>query len=184
MSEWSRKRRAIRHYDQIAGIYDRLYAEEQNAKIDAILPNVCLNEESFVLDVGCGTGVLFSTAVKVQFIIGADASLRLLQKAKKHTNKFLNAHIICVDSDYLPFQNSVFNVVFAITLLQNMPNPLATLEEIKRTSIKGGIIAVTALKKGFTTKKFTKLLNNAKLKILTMKTDDKVKDYIAICQKQ
>jgi hypothetical protein len=63
-----------------------------------------------------------------------------------------------------------------------MPNPLATLEEIKRTSIKGGIIAVTALKKEFSQEEFTKLLTNAQLEMLTMKTDERLKDHVAICR--
>jgi len=182
MSEWSKKRKVIRHYDRIARIYDGQYGEEQNAKIDAILPHICLNEKSFVLDAGCGTGIIFHVATKVQLIIGVDTSSKLLQKAKQYAKKFSNAHIVCADSDYLPFQNSVFNVVFAITLLQNIPNRLTTLEEIKRTSKNKAIIAVTALKKEFSIRNFTKLLKDSKLKILIMKTDDKLKDYIAICQ--
>lgn len=184
MSEWSKKRKVIRHYDRIARIYDGQYGEEQNAKIDAILPHICLNEKSFVLDAGCGTGIIFHVATKVQLIIGVDTSSKLLQKAKQYAKKFSNAHIVWADSDYLPFQNSAFNVVFAITLLQNIPNPSATLEEIRRTSKREAIIAVTALKKEFSKENFTKLLKNAKLEILTMKTDDKLKDYIAICQVQ
>jgi len=184
MSEWSKKRRVMRHYDRIAKIYDRQYAEEQKAKIDEVLPHISLSEENFVLDVGCGTGILFSLSAKAQLAIGVDTSIRLLQKAKQYTKKISNAHIICADSDYLPFQNNIFNLVFAITLLQNIPNPLATLEEIKRTSKSQAVIAVTALKKEFSKENFTKLLKNAQLEISKMKTDDKLKDYIAICQTQ
>ena len=182
MTQWNRKRNVMRHYDRIARIYDRQYAEEQKAKIDPIVPYMCLDEESFVLDAGCGTGILFPITSKVQSIIGVDISTKLLQEAKQYTRKFSNAHIICADSDYLPLQNRIFNKVFAITLLQNTPNPSATLEEIKRTSKSQAIIAVTALKKEFSMENFTKLLDNAQLEILTMKTDEKLKDYIAICK--
>jgi ubiquinone/menaquinone biosynthesis C-methylase UbiE len=183
MSEWNKKRKVIRHYDRIARIYEKQYSEEQNAKIDAILRHMCLNEKSFVLDVGCGTGILFPVAaIKVQSVIGVDTSSKLLQKAKKYTKKFTNIHIICADSDYLPFQNNIFDIVFAITLLQNLPNSTATLEEIKRTSKSESIIAVTALKKEFSEEIFTELLKNAQLKILTTKTDEKLKDYIALCK--
>lgn len=184
MNEWSEKRKVIRHYDRIAEIYERQYTEEQKTKINAILPNVRLDERSFILDVGCGTSILFSSLVKAQFVIGVDTSLKLLQKAKQHTKKFQNAHIARADSDFLPFQNNVFNMVFAITLLQNIPNPLTTLEEVKRTSKSKAIIAVTALKKKFLKEKFTEFLKNAQLEILTIKTDDKLKDYITICQTQ
>jgi len=183
MSEWNKKRLVIRHFDRIATIYDRQYTEEQNAKINAILSHVHLNEKGFILDVGCGTGLLFPVVAKVQFAIGIDFSSKLLQKAKQHTKKISNTHIIRADSDYLPFQNNIFNLVFAITLLQNIPNPLATLEEIKRTSESQALIAVTALKKEFSEENFKKLLKDTRLKIIKIKTDDKLKDCIAICQK-
>jgi len=182
--QWNRKLKVMRHYDRVARIYDRQYAEEQKAKIDAIVPHMCLDEESFVLDAGCGAGILFPIASKVQSIIGIDISTKLLQEAKQYTGRFSNAHIICADSDYMPLQNCVFNRVFAITLLQNTPNPLATLEEIKRTSKNQVIIAVTALKKEFSKENFTKLLKNAHLEILTTITNEELKDYIAICQTQ
>jgi len=182
MSEWDRKRKVIRHYDRIARIYEKQYAEEQTAKINAILPHMCLDENSFILDVGCGTGILFPIAAKVQSIIGVDTSSKLLQKTKQYTRKFSNAHSVCADSDYLPFQNRVFNAVFVITLLQNIPNPLTTFEEIKRTSKSQAVIAVTALKKEFSNEGFSKLLKSSQLKILRMIADDKLKDYIAICQ--
>mgnify|MGYP001035698764 CR=1 FL=1 len=184
MTEWNRKRKVIRHYDRIAGIYDRQYTEEQRMKMDAIFHHMCLDEESFVLDAGCGTGILFPIASKVQSIIGVDISTKLLQEAKQYTRKFSNAHIIRADSDYLPFQNNVFNRVFAITLLQNAPNPIATLEETKRASKREVIIAVTALRKEFSKEKFTKLLKDAQLKILTMIINEELKDYFAICQTQ
>jgi len=182
MNEWSKKRKVIRHYDRIAGIYEKQYVEEQNAKISAILPLISLNGKSFILDVGCGTGLLFPFVTKARFAIGVDISSKLLQKAKKYTKKFINAHIICADSDCLPFQNKVFNVVFAITLLQNVPNPLTTLEEIKRISKSQAVIAVTALKKEFSMENFTRILQDAGLEILKMKTDEKLRDYIAICK--
>jgi ubiquinone/menaquinone biosynthesis C-methylase UbiE len=184
MSEWTKKREVIKHYDRIARLYYRQYAEEQKAKIDAVVPHMCLDEESFVLDAGCGAGLLFPIASKVQSIIGVDISTKLLQEAKQYTRRFSNAHIICADSDYLPLQNNVFNITFAITLLQNTPNPLKTLEEIKRTGKSEVTIAVTALKKEFSEKNFTKLLKKAQFRILTMKTDGELKDHIAICRMQ
>lgn len=184
MSEWSEKRRVIRHYDRIAETYESQYAEEQTTKINAILPHLHIDERSFILDVGCGTGILLPLVAKAQFVVGVDMSPKLLRKARQHTRKFSNTHIICADSDFLPLQNNIFNMVFAITLLQNIPDPLATLEEVKRTSKSKAIITLTALKKQFSKEKFTELLKNAHLKILTIKTDDKLKDYIATCKIQ
>lgn len=182
MSEWSKKRKVMKHYDRIARIYDKQYLEEQQAKINAILAHMNLDRKSLILDVGCGTGLLFTVIAKTQSVIGVDVSSNLLQKARQYTRKFSNIHIIRADSDYLPLQDNVFNMVFAITLLQNIPNPLTSLEEIKRVCKSETIIAVTALKKEFSRENFIKLLQSVRLKILTTKTDEKLKDHIAICK--
>jgi len=184
MTEWSEKCKVIRHYDRIAEIYESQYAEEQTAKLNVILHNLELDEESLILDVGCGTGVLLPFVARAKLVVGIDISSKLLQKAKQHAKRALNTHLICADSDHLPIQDRVFNMVFAITLLQNIPNPLTTLEEVKRTSKERTVIAVTALKKQFSKRRFTELLENARLEVLSLRTDEKLKDIIAICQTQ
>ena len=88
MNEWSKKRKVIRHYNRIAEIYEKQYAEEQDAKINAILLHMRLSKKSFILDVGCGAGILFPFVAKVQSAVGVDTSSKILQKAKEYTRKF------------------------------------------------------------------------------------------------
>jgi len=172
----------MHHYNQLDTVYDRQYADEQKTKIEATLENVSLNNDDFVLDVGCGTGLLSSyIASRVQLFIGIDISRKLVEKAKACEKRYPNTHILLADADYLPFQNQIFHRIFAITLLQNIPKPPTTLQEIKRVSKNHAAIAVTFLKKKFTRKAFTTALKNAKLEISVLKTDNNLKDYIAIC---
>jgi ubiquinone/menaquinone biosynthesis C-methylase UbiE len=182
MTEWNEKRNVRRHYNQLATVYDRQYANEQKTKIEATLENVSLNKNDFVLDVGCGIGLLFPyIADRVQLLMGIDISQKLLKKAKTHKKHHPNAHLLLADADHLPFQNKTFHRIFAITLLQNIPKPPTVLEEIKRVSKNYATITITGLKKGFTKKTFTTTLKNAKLEISILKTDDNLKDYIASC---
>jgi len=182
MAEWNKKRKTMHYYNQLAPVYDTQYTDEQNEKIEATLENLSLSKNDFVLDVGCGTGLLFPYITrKVQLLVGVDFSQKLLKKAKTRKKRFLNAHILVSDADYLPFRNQTFHTVFAITLLQNMPKPFATLQEIKRASKNHATIAVTGLKKEFTRDSFTKLLKDAKLKIQKLKINNHSKDQIAIC---
>ena len=53
------------------------------------------------------------------------------------------------DADHLPFKEEFFDVVFAFTVLQNMPKPSETLDELKRVAKVGGRVVVTGLKKAF-----------------------------------
>jgi len=182
MAEWNKKRNIVHHYNRLAKVYDTQYAGEQKAKIEAALSDVHVNKDSLVLDVGCGTGLLFPyIANGVQLLIGIDISRKLLRKAKTCKKRYPNTHILLADADHLPFQDQTFHTIFAITLLQNISNRLTTLQEIKRVSKKHVTIAVTGLKKGFTKRAFTTALKNAKLEISIMKTDNALKDYVATC---
>jgi len=184
MQEWNKKRKAMRHYDQLAPLYDAQYAEEQKAKIENVLNNTKPEENELVLDLGCGTGLLFqNVANSTKLLAGVDTSSKILREAKKRAKQLPNTAILRADADYTPFQNQIFDHVFAITLLQNMPNPLKTLREIKRVSKYQSVIIVTGLKKKFSKKRFMNLLNEAGLKVSTLKTNSQLKGHIAICQK-
>lgn len=183
MREWNKKRKALRHYDQLAPVYDIQYAEEQNAKIKAALNNTKPGENDLVLDLGCGTGFLFEQTAKTKLLVGIDISSKILQEAKKRAKKLPNAAVIRADADYTPFQNQTFDYVFAVTILQNMPNPLKTLREIKRVSKPQSAIILTGLKKKFSQERFTNLLNKSGLNVSTIKTNPQLKGHVAICQK-
>jgi len=116
MSGWHKKRRVIKGYDTTASIYDRRYAEEQAAKVEAALKNVRIEKEGLILDVGCGTGILFDhVADQVDEIVGLDFSKKCLLQAKERiSNKSVrNVQLILADADNMPFHNKVFSTVFA-----------------------------------------------------------------------
>lgn len=183
MANWNKKRKVMEHYDNIATVYDTQYDEEQETKIKAVLDEIGLQRNNIILDIGCGTGLLFKHIKNsTKLLIGLDTSFGLLKRAKTQTKQYRNTTIIRADADHTPFKNKTFHTIFAITLLQNMPNPTATLREIKRISKDNATIAVTVLKKGLTKKAFTQLLENTELTIYTLKTDNKLKDYTATCK--
>jgi len=184
MADWDKKREVMHNYDRLATAYDRQYAEEQTAKIRAALQNVSLGKESLILDVGCGTGMLFThTREFAGLLVGADFSFKLLRQAKKRAKQFLNGAIVRADADHLPFCDQTFDVIFAVTLLQNMPNPLKTLHEMERVCKQLSTLVVTGLQKEFSQEKFGSLLDEARLRILSIETKDQLKDYVAICRK-
>ena len=112
--------------------------------------------------------------------MGVDISIKLLHQAKKCAIEFPNVHLIQADADHLPFENRHFNIVFAFTLLQNLPKPLETLHEIKRNAMRNAIIVVTGLKKVFPLEAFAALLENASLKVIALKDADELKCHVAV----
>lgn len=183
MNNSDKKRRLMRRYDQSSEVYDAQYREEQEAKIKAALDSMRVTSEGAILDVGCGTGLLLQhIADKSRLIVGTDISHGLLSKARMKT-KSQSATLIQSDSDSLPFPSETFDIVFAVTVLQNVPDPKVTLNEIKRVSKSRAEIVVTGLKRFFTEKEFIALLDEAHLEIKFMSADDSLKDYVCMCVK-
>jgi len=188
MSEWSQKRGVMRRYNLTAQIYDMRYAEEQEAKIEAaleIMGSLKVEKNSLVLDMGCGTGLLFNyIADKAGMVVGLDISRKILAEAKRRSEKFRNVHLVLADADHTPFKCSIFSHVFAITLIQNMPNPEKTLAEAKRVAGKGAVIVVTGLKKKFPLDVFEGLLRKLSLNVIEIRDGDKrLKCYVGVCTK-
>lgn len=151
-------------------------------KYKRALLKVKLSYDSIVLDVGCGSGLLFSYLVsKVQSIIGVDVSIELLRKAKEKNKS--NIYLIQADADNLPLQNNKMDIVFAFTMLQNMPSPLKTIQEIILATKSEGQIIITGLKKFFPLKKFKEILEESGLKIVTIQNGSDLKCYVAINKK-
>lgn len=183
MNEWDKKRRIMRRYDLTAQIYDMRYADEQTAKIKAALKNVDIRQGSLVLDVGCGTGLLFDyVAEKAETLVGIDIARQILLQAKKRAKNLNNVNLIWADVDHMPLRENVFSHVFAFTLIQNTPNPVKSLEEIKRVAKENAAIVVTGLKKVFTLKKFSQIMQSVGLKINALE-DEGLKCYVAISAK-
>jgi ubiquinone/menaquinone biosynthesis C-methylase UbiE len=181
VNRWIQKRRVMRRYDTTAKSYDELYGEEQQAKYLKALEHVNAAADIRVLDVGCGTGLLFShIAGAAQAVLGVDISRELLLRAKEQAVKFRNIYLVKADADHLPFQNGFFSMVFAFTVLQNMPKPKETLAELERVSKSGGSIVVTGLKKAFSLSEFTCMLEDAGLMMVSFVDDAFLKCYVAV----
>jgi demethylmenaquinone methyltransferase/2-methoxy-6-polyprenyl-1,4-benzoquinol methylase len=186
-SEWEKKRGTIRHYDSSAASYDQLYSHEQNMKIEAALTATKIEEFDTVLDVGCGTGLLFEhVGGSAKLLVGIDASLGLLKVADERAKRLpLRApvYLIRADADHLPLRKKVFDKAFAVTVLQNMPNPVLVLREMLRVTKKDSALIITGLKKTFTKERFIEVLGKSGLEPSLVKTNEEIRCHIAVCHK-
>lgn len=180
---WTRKIGAMHDYGSLAASYDAQYEKEQIEKVEVALSSINLNSNDVILDAGCGTGVLTQKLAKpVKLIVGLDSSKQMLTRAKARLHQFLNIMLVHADADFLPIREKTFTHVFAITLLQNMPNPKVTLRELMRVIENDGIIVFTGLKKSFTLAHFKTLMKDSDLKQLSLVNKKEVKDYVAVCK--
>jgi len=179
MNKWRQKRSVMQRYNITAEMYNVRYAEEQEAKYKAALTN--LKVAGSVLDVGCGTGLLFNhVATQAEAIVGVDVSGKLLLQAREQAKNLGNVHLVHADADHLPVKGDCFMVVFAFTVLQNIPKPTETLRELKRATKRGGSIVVSGLKKTFSLEAFRVLLQKAGLRVVFCEDDLRLKCYVAI----
>jgi ubiquinone/menaquinone biosynthesis C-methylase UbiE len=138
-----------------------------------------------VLDVGCGTGLLFRyVSHEVEELVGVDLSGQLLRCSRERGKAFGNISLVQADADHLPFVDGEFNTVFAFTVLQNLPKPSETLKEIYRVACKGSSIVVTGLKKSFSITFLEQELERAGLRDVLVKDSEKLACYVFQASKE
>jgi len=181
------KRDVMRYYDELAGSYNSLYGDEQDLKIDLALGVVRLKDSDLVLDVGCGTGLLFDhIAESVGQIVGLDLSSGILGVASERSRELrerCKVSIIRADADFMPFREEAFDVIFAFTLLQNLPDPAVTVKEITRVAQTDSTIVITGLKKSFSEERIKSILGGRGIEVSITRTVNQAQDLMAVCRK-
>jgi ubiquinone/menaquinone biosynthesis C-methylase UbiE len=175
----STKKQDIRSsYDTLsAKIYDIRYKEEQKAKYNVILDKVTICDEQLTLDDGCGTGLFMN--MLDGYIVGLDLSTKLLTSALLKLRNRTHTYLLLADSDFKPIRYRIFHKVFSVTVLQNLPIPSTTINEIKRVSRPHSQIVITALKKKFSLEHFRKILKTSNFSEIEILENENFNDWMA-----
>jgi ubiquinone/menaquinone biosynthesis C-methylase UbiE len=182
VASWKDKRKVMQRYDLTAEMYEERYGVEQKTKYEVALENVNI-ADCRILDVGCGSGLFLSrAAATADLVAGVDVSRKLLLKAKEQTRVFGNVFVLQADADHLPFRESVFDAVFAFTVLQNMPEPSETLNQLKLVARPAGKVVVTGLKKFFSLNAFMDTIEEAGLRVVSFVDREELKCYVAVLE--
>jgi ubiquinone/menaquinone biosynthesis C-methylase UbiE len=96
-----------------------------------------------ILDVGCGTGALFSDLHNVSSanLYGLDLDLESLLFADTTQD---SASLICGDALHLPYTSQSFDITLCHFLLLWLPDPAAGLAEMARVTRTGGYVCILA----------------------------------------
>lgn len=133
-------------FDPIAEKYDSWYRtpigryadEVEWGCVRALLPE----KRGKVLDLGCGTGLYTERLRTMGFdTISLDYSAKMLEIAKSK----MDGEFIRGDALSLPFRDSSFDGVVAITSFEFFPEPEKAIEEMKRVVKNGRFIIVGVL---------------------------------------
>ena len=108
--------------------------------ITAILDNSGIKDGMDVLDVACGTGVLFPDYLKrgVESVTGIDISPEM---AKIAAEKFPEVKVICGDVEETKFEKQ-FDAVMVYNAFPHFPDPARLIETLARVVKPGGRLSV------------------------------------------
>ncbi len=131
---------------EIKQFFNSLAAEwDENQQTDADVVNFILKKSGIkkgvrVLDVACGTGVLFDyySRYEVDKLTGIDISENMLKIACR---KFDGAELICADAESYRFSDE-YDVVMIYNAFPHFPNPSALIENLALAIKSGGRLTV------------------------------------------
>lgn len=136
-------------YDREAKRYDRRFASLQLIKYQTMLgkEGQFLPEGRPILDLGCGTGLLFDylrgVGADCTGLVGVDLSPMMVEQAVARGMEAQAAHM-----GGLPFPDNHFAAVLTFTVLRiTLDDEQAILAEIARVLKPGGLLLLTILSK-------------------------------------
>ncbi len=139
------KKRARTFYRYFSKIYDYvnpIFYSDEMRKI--VVDMAELDADSFVLEVGCGTGFTTEEVVRrvgMQNVVAVDITPEQVEKAIR---KLPEVNYVYGDAENLPFRDNVFDAAISAGSIEYWPNPRRGIEEMARVTKSGGRVVILA----------------------------------------
>ena len=132
------------YFDQIAAKWDGILEEKKTlARLREIMDGLSIEPRAAVLDVGCGTGVLFPILLEKVgrdgHIVALDISGKMLRLAKTKGHPVTQ---IQGDAQWLPFPAKSFDWVVCNSVFPHFSDKLGALREVHRVLKDGGRLVI------------------------------------------
>lgn len=124
-------------YERYVGRWSRLVAKE-------FIPWLAIPENREWLDVGCGTGALSQTILKLtnpKKVKGIDRSEDYVNTARSRVH-LSNAEFDTGDAQSLPVESNIYDAAVSGLVLNFIPQPNQMIAEMKRAVKQNGTVAV------------------------------------------
>ena len=135
------------YFNDLADTWESKQSEE-NQKIEELLSRLNLKNAEKILDIGCGTGVLFPFFKKLTSrkskIFAIDFAECMTLTASLNGNG--NINIICGDSQYLPLKNISFDQIVAFHVFPHINKKRKALREYWQILKPEGELAIIHLR--------------------------------------
>ena len=185
---YDKKKKIIEKYNSTSNFYDKRYKAIQEEKYEIALKNY-KDKSNHLLDLGCGTGLLFEYFIKSNLekeimknnYIGVDISWNMLLKFKSKSSKSeyteYSPNLILADIEYLPFRKNIFYSIFSFTSFQNLPDTKIGINDLLTISKNNAFFKFSILKKNLELDSLLRILK-VNLKELSIVQKQNLEDII------
>ena len=131
------------YFNGIAPRWDVGQSAEEEKILD-LLSRLNIGGANTILDMGCGTGILFPHIKKMAHhrarVFAIDISECMAERALQNGNSSI--HVICGDIQQLPFPDNVFHCIIAFQVFPHIHHIEHALKECHRVLIPHGEIGI------------------------------------------
>lgn len=127
-------------FDKLAAEWDLSFTAEDLERLQHLVDSLEVNEGMDIIDIGCGTGVLFDLLRRRVgpggSITGVDFSIEMVRVAHRNF-PFDNVNVVDADVSGLPFVDSVFDMAVSFAAFPHFAHKQQALDEVSRVLKRG-----------------------------------------------
>ena len=135
-------------YDDLAAEWDLNYTAEDLERLSRLVDGLDIAPGSNILDLGCGTGILFDLLRRKVgpegTVTGVDFSIEMARQAHRNF-PFPNVNVVDADVTNLPFQDDSFDFAISFSAFADFSDKTRALQEIHRVLKTGGLFCIVYL---------------------------------------
>ena len=133
-------------YNPLANHFEHYSQIVTKPVVPELLNLVNLKNNTFLLDIGTGTGIVAHSAAKIigreNCVWGIDYSEGMLETARSQNSGKFNPNFLQMDAEGLTFDDSTFDVITSLYVLRHLPNPEDAIAEMYRVLKPNGQIVI------------------------------------------
>lgn len=122
-------------FDKLAAEWDLMFTAEDLERLSHVVDKLDIVEGMDILDLGCGTGILFDMLRRrvgpTGMVTGVDFSIRMAQQAHRNF-PFDNVTVVDADAISLPFADSTYDMAVSFSAFAHFSDKKRALSELDR----------------------------------------------------
>lgn len=122
-------------FDSLAAEWDLMFTAEDLERLGHLVDKLGVRKGMHVLDLGCGTGILFDMLRRMVTdkgsVTGVDFSYQMAQQAHRNF-PFSNVNVVDADAVNLPFADSSFDMAVAFSAFPHFSDQQKAIDETHR----------------------------------------------------